>query len=246
MVDTGVEAKPSIVDVGVNNTPIMNDAMVGDDAPDNTEKYTFSDGDNDDEIEDQKRSKQAVAEIFEVYPILAELGIHPLASNGRQLTKYYIGKDAKVYSIRLNKLVLVPSINWSETYDHIRVVLTNDVRFLKYINERRERNEMGKEDKNTPYQVWENIGLKRKRVNAPEGDIGDRTKQRLDDSFLFDISSSTTSDQTDSKIKLFWIISKNTQLLESNGLRKKIVPILNGTNKASPIDNDGYVWVDGN
>ncbi|GMF44365.1 unnamed protein product [Phytophthora lilii] len=64
--------------------------------------------------------------------------------------------------------------------------------------------------------------------------------------FLTTISSSTTSDQTDSKIKLFWIISKNTQLLESNGLRKKIVPILNGTNKASPIDNDGYVWVDGN
>ncbi|GMF30223.1 unnamed protein product [Phytophthora fragariaefolia] len=221
VIDVGVSAKPSIVDVGINNTPIMNDAMVGEDAPDNTENYTFSDRDND-EIEEQKRSKQAVAEIFEVYPILAGLGIHPLASNGRQLTKYYIGKDAKTYSIRLNKLVLVPSINWSETYDHIRVVLTNDVRFLNYISERRERNEMGKEDKNTPHKVWEYIGSKRKRVNAPDGDIGDP------------------------KSNSFGSLVKNTQLLESNGLRKKIVPILNGTSKSTPIDNDGYVWVDGN
>ncbi|GMF65999.1 unnamed protein product [Phytophthora lilii] len=34
----------------------------------------------------------------------------------------------------------------------------------------------------------------RKRVNASDGDIADRTKQRLEDSFLFDNSTSTTSD----------------------------------------------------
>ncbi|GMF66187.1 unnamed protein product [Phytophthora lilii] len=213
----------------------MTDAMVGEDAPDNIDKNVFSDDDDNAEIEEQKRSKQAVAEIYEVYPILADLHIHPLASNARQLTKYYIGKDAKTYSIRLNKFVLVPNINWSETYDHIRVVITNDVRFLNYINEKRERNEMGKEDINTLEQIWQYIGSKRKRVNASDGDIADRTKQRLEDSFLFDNSTSTTSDQTDGKIKLFWIISKNKGLFESNGLRKKIVSILNGPSKSSPI-----------
>ncbi|GMF15000.1 unnamed protein product [Phytophthora lilii] len=79
---------------------------------------------------------------------------------------------------------------------------------------------MAKEDKDTPRQRWEYIELKRKRVNASEGDIADRTKQILEDSFLFNNSSSTTSDQTDSKLKMFWTISKNTGLLESNGLRK--------------------------
>ncbi|GMF32716.1 unnamed protein product [Phytophthora lilii] len=68
---------------------------------------------------------------------------------------------------------------------------------------------MGKEDINTPEKVWQSKSLKRKRVNASDGDIGDR-------------------------------------LLKSNGLRKKIVPILNGSSKSSSIDNDGYVWVDGN
>ncbi|GMF39410.1 unnamed protein product [Phytophthora lilii] len=142
MVDTGVEASLHqshwikvglVIDVGISNTPIMNDAMVGEDAHDNIEKNVYSDDDDNAEIDEQKQSKLAVAEIYEVYPILADLHIHPLASNARQLTKYYIGKDAKTYSIRLNKLVLVPSINWSETYDHVRVVITNDVRFLNYI-----------------------------------------------------------------------------------------------------------------
>ncbi|GMF34195.1 unnamed protein product [Phytophthora lilii] len=104
---------------------------------------------------------------------------------------------------------------------------------------------MEKEDINTPEHIWQYIGLKRKRVNASDGDIADRTKQRLEDTFLFDNSTSTPSDQTDGKIKLFWIISKNKGLLKLNGLRKKTVPILNGPSKSFPIENDGSDWVDG-
>ncbi|GMF23680.1 unnamed protein product [Phytophthora lilii] len=110
-----------------------------------------------------KRSKQAVAEIFDVYPVLADLRIHPVDANGRQQTKYYVGREAMTYSIRLNKVVLVPSINWSETYDYIGVINTNDVRFLTYINEKRERNEMGKEDRNIPQQIWQYIESKKKK-----------------------------------------------------------------------------------
>ncbi|GMF38108.1 unnamed protein product [Phytophthora lilii] len=134
------------VSINSNDVSIMNDAMIGEDAP---KKYTLSD-DEIDEIRDQKRSKQAVVEIFDVYPVLADLRIHPVDANGCQLTKYYDGREAKTYIIRLKKVVLVPSISWSETYDYIGVILTNDVRFLTYINEKRERNEMAKEDKDTP------------------------------------------------------------------------------------------------
>jgi len=170
--------------------------------------------------------------------------IHPLSSNGRQLTKYYIGNEAKTYSIRLNKVVLVPSINWEETYDHIGIVITSDVRFIAYQNEKRERNEMGKEDKSAPYQVWERLrGIKRNLVKAPTD--YKQSKQRLEDSFLFDNSTSTTNDQTDSKLKMYSIIDKNKELLESNGLMKKIVPILKGTNKSTPFDANGYIWIKG-
>ncbi|GMF61769.1 unnamed protein product [Phytophthora fragariaefolia] len=225
MVDAEPTAKPDTNHAGTQARSSLVDVKFGEDEKPADENL-FSD-ENSDEIEEQKRSKQAVADIYEVYPILAELGIHPLASNGRQLTKYYIGNGAKTYSIRLKKLVLVPNNDWSETYDHIRVVLTNGVRFHNYINETRERDEMGKYD-NTPNRCGNILDQKGKRVNASEGDIADRTKQRLEDSFLFDNSTSTASDQSDSKLKLFWTISKNKGLLESNGLRKKIVTILNG------------------
>ncbi|GMF14512.1 unnamed protein product [Phytophthora lilii] len=80
VVDAGVSAKRTVVDVGISNTPIMNDTMNGEDAP---EKYTLGD-DGIDEIKDQKRSKQAVAEIFNVYPVLADLRIHSVDANGRR------------------------------------------------------------------------------------------------------------------------------------------------------------------
>ncbi|GMF23203.1 unnamed protein product [Phytophthora lilii] len=198
--DAEVQATPSVVDIGVNSIPTMTDVGIGEDKA-TADDTLLSDGGND-EIEEQKRSKQAVAEIFEVYPNLSELGIHPLASNERQLTKYYIGNDAKTYK----------------------------------------RNEMSKEDKKL--QVWQRIGSK--RANAPSVDDYKQSKQRLEDSFLFDNSTSTTNDQSDSKINMFWAIIKNKEMLETNGLRKKIVPILKGTIKSFPIDGNGYVWIDGN
>ncbi|RAW23588.1 hypothetical protein PC110_g19975 [Phytophthora cactorum] len=48
------------------------------------------------------------------------------------------------------------------------------------------------------------------------------------------------ADAEDSKLKLFWIISNNKKLLESNGLSKTITPVLND----HEVYNKGYVWVD--
>ncbi|GMF65761.1 unnamed protein product [Phytophthora lilii] len=240
--EKGFQARPDTTDQKVQVRPTTSDVGVGEDKAtvDDTDDTLLSD-DGNDEIDEQKRSKQAVAEIFELYPILAQMRIHPLSSNGRQLTKYYIVNEAKTYSGRLNKIVLVPSINWEETYDHIGYVMTNDVRFIAYENEKRERNEMGKEDKNAPYQVWERLrGIKRNLVKVPTD--YKQSKQRF---LVFDKSTSTTSDQTYIKFKMHSIIDKNKELLESNGLLKKIVPILKGTNKATPFDANGYVWIDG-
>jgi len=198
---------------------------------------------NDEKIS-QTEFKKAVAEIFDLYPILARMRIHPLSSNGRQLTKYYIGIGAKTYDIRLIRIVSVPSINWEETYEHIGIIITNDVRFIAYQNEKRELGEMGKEDRNAPHQVWERlIGNKRSLVKEPTD--YKLSEQRLDDSFLVDNSSSTHNDQIDSKLKMYSIINKNKELLISNGLMKTIIPILKGTNKSTPFDANGYIWIKG-
>ncbi|GMF18595.1 unnamed protein product [Phytophthora lilii] len=45
---------------------------------------------------------------------------------------------------------------------------------------------------------------------------------------------------------MFWTINKNKEMLESNGLRKKIVPVLKRTIESFPIDGNGYVWINGN
>ncbi|GMF37523.1 unnamed protein product [Phytophthora lilii] len=84
MVDAEATAKPDTNHAGTQARPSLVDVKVGEDEKPADENL-FSD-ENSDEIDEQKRSKQAVADIYEVYPILAELGIHPLASNGRQLT----------------------------------------------------------------------------------------------------------------------------------------------------------------
>ncbi|GMF12050.1 unnamed protein product [Phytophthora lilii] len=65
--------------------------------------------------------------------------------------------------------------------------------------------------------------------------------------FEFDTSTSTSSDQRDSKYQLIWILLNNKSLLESAGLQKALEPVLKGNgHKLSPlVDNDSYIWIDG-
>ncbi|GMF35673.1 unnamed protein product [Phytophthora lilii] len=136
MVDAGVQANPSVVDAGVSAKPSV--------------------------VDDGVSAKPSVVDPgVSAKPSVVDVGISntPIMNdtmNGEDTPEKYTVSDdeideikegAKTYSIRLNKVVLVPSINWSETYDYIGVIITNDVRFLTYINEKRERNEMGKEDR---------------------------------------------------------------------------------------------------
>ncbi|GMF30077.1 unnamed protein product [Phytophthora lilii] len=85
---------------------------------------------------------------------------------------------------------------------------------------------------------------KRKLADPSEGDYADRTKKRLENSFEFDTSTSTSLDR---KNRLLWSIFKNNAVLELTGLKTKIIPILKSMGKTSPMDMDksGYVWIDG-
>ncbi|GMF10659.1 unnamed protein product [Phytophthora lilii] len=86
---------------------------------------------------------------------------------------------------------------------------------------------------------------KRKLADPSEGDYADRTNQRLEDSFEFYTSTSTSLDQVDSKNRLLWSIFKNKAVLELTGLKTKIIPILKIMGKTSQMDKTRYAWIDG-
>ncbi|GMF40976.1 unnamed protein product [Phytophthora lilii] len=82
---------------------------------------------------------------------------------------------------------------------------------------------------------------KRKLADPSEGDYADRTKQRLEDSFEFDTSTSTSLDQVNSKNRLLWSIFKNEAVLESAGLKKKIIPILKSMEFIDLVKDRDYI-----
>ncbi|KAG6948564.1 hypothetical protein JG688_00015035, partial [Phytophthora aleatoria] len=51
------------------------------------------------------------------------------------------------------------------------------------------------------------------------------------------------TDDESSKLRLSWIIFRNKEILESNGLKKSIAPIFKGTLKSNEIGRDEYVWI---
>jgi hypothetical protein len=55
--------------------------------------------------------------------------------------------------------------------------------------------------------------------------------------------TSTTSDDDSSRFKMLWIISKNMEMLDSNGLMKIIVPIFKDKYKSDKSSLEQYVWV---
>ncbi|KAG6942029.1 hypothetical protein JG687_00019296, partial [Phytophthora cactorum] len=55
--------------------------------------------------------------------------------------------------------------------------------------------------------------------------------------------TSTTSDNEQSRLKLLWIVVKNQDMLESNGLKKSITPIFKQKLKSDESGLKQYVWV---
>ncbi|GMF34517.1 unnamed protein product [Phytophthora lilii] len=85
------------------------------------------------------------------------------------------------------------------------------------------------------------LDRKRKFTNPSENDDSKRSRQSLIDS-----STSTSSDQSNIKYKLLWILLNNESLLESAGLKKALEPVLKSDDHKLPpfVDKDSYVWID--
>ncbi|KAG6972362.1 hypothetical protein JG688_00004028 [Phytophthora aleatoria] len=200
--------------------------------------------------DDQQMARNALIKIFEIYPVLNKLDLHPLNGDGVQLRKYIILSGAKIYIKKGKRPVNVPSIDWEETYNSIRTVIETDTRFIKYIaNLKKAKSSVFVEnDKIEPLKVWESLIGKKRRLSKPsENDDSNRSKQRLEDSFVVDATTSTTDDEEDHKRRVIWTILNNKDLVEANGLSKSIIPILSANDHKGtpPIVKDGYIWLHG-
>ncbi|KAG6948025.1 hypothetical protein JG688_00015279 [Phytophthora aleatoria] len=155
---------------------------------------------------------------------------------GRYDNRYFLGPKASLILIKSgNKTRNYQSIDWVATEAKIR-----DIHYNAEINSIDKVGAMRNEETRTRT-------LTRLEKKKRSGDDLEELDVILKDRRLPDIrfgrkSTSTTSDNADAKIKLFWIISKNQEMLESAGLSKSIRPMLN----TSDSYDDRYVWIDAN
>ncbi|GMF31617.1 unnamed protein product [Phytophthora lilii] len=86
------------------------------------------------------------------------------------------------------------------------------------------------------------LGKKRSGHELKELDVV--LKDRRLPNITFDKKiTATTSDDERSRFKMLWIISKNMEMLESNGLIKSIIPVFKDKYKSDKSSLEQYVWV---
>lgn len=138
--DSGVVARPQMVETGTQSGEVKVKAQIED---------PF-----DDELNEQQQAKEALIEMFKIYPVLEKLDLHPLDSTGRQLSKYYVRSGAKLYTAK-KRLVIVPKVDWSETYSSLQDFIIHDPRFISYLANQKQRASETFPEYNKPLVVWE-------------------------------------------------------------------------------------------
>ncbi|KAG6944318.1 hypothetical protein JG687_00017932 [Phytophthora cactorum] len=180
-----------------------------------------------------------IKHLFKKNPNWVSLKLHPIKKKDRsQNQKYVIGDRGSLVLVRNgNKSTNYGSIDWVATESLIR-----DIMYDAESNSIDETHAMRNEEDLT--RTMTRL-TKMKRAGDELKDLDHALKdRRLPDIHFGKKSTSTISDAEDSKMKLFWLITRNRDMLESNGLSKSIVPVLNGTNKSHEIYPQGYVWLD--
>ncbi|GMF66337.1 unnamed protein product [Phytophthora lilii] len=240
------ELKKSLNDENSVEIPEVSTPSVGSQAPtdnhvDEETEPTMVNDQSDQSDQDDAMYKTALTKYFELYPVLIRMKLHPLDSNDRQLTQYYIGKNANIYIRNTNRAVNnLKRVDWIETYLSIQEVIIHDSRFLTYIASRKKDSTVFK-DFDKPLKVWEQlIGTKRKLSDPMEND---QSKQpRLDDVHTVDAETSTHVDSIEAKARLKWALFTNAKALEDAELNKKVAPVFN--NRKKKLSKD-YIWING-
>jgi hypothetical protein len=133
----------------------------------------------------------------------------------------------------------------SKTYGTIDWVATESkIRDIYYDAESQSIDEVGamRDEENRTRTIMRLEKNKRAGDELEELDVV--LKDRRLPNITFDRKiTSTTSDDDRSRFKMLWIISKNMEMLDSNGLMKSIVPIFKDKYKSDKSSLEQYVWV---
>ncbi|GMF32735.1 unnamed protein product [Phytophthora lilii] len=232
--DRNIQARPQTSDVGIDNTQQTADVGI-----DNTPRMLDAETNMKNlDTEDQVEARSWVKNLFNANPNWVALRIKPIKrKTGKDDNRYFLGEKGSLIAAKTGRK--------SKTYQSIDWVATEEkIRGIWYDGESKSIDESSYMRLEGPL-YYVSLTRKRKIADPSEGDDAFRTRQRLEDSFEFDTSTSTSLDQVDSKNRLLWSIFKNKAVLESAGLKKKIIPILKSMGKTSQMDRTGYVWIDG-
>ncbi|RAW35764.1 hypothetical protein PC110_g7967 [Phytophthora cactorum] len=148
---------------------------------------------NDYESDEDQQTKEALVKIYKIYPVFNKFQLHPVDKNGRFMTKFIIKNGTTIYTTKSKKWAKVDAIDWDATYDSIRIIMETNPRFLQYVSDLRKAksNVFPGYQTTEPLKVWESLIGKKRRLSDPlKNDDSNRSKQRLEDSFAVDSSTS--------------------------------------------------------
>ncbi|CEG41886.1 uncharacterized protein PHALS_03269 [Plasmopara halstedii] len=191
------------------------------------------------DTEDQVDSRAWIKGLFIENPNWVALQIHPIRrKSGKDDPRYRLGVKGSLISIIGNKKRYnYETIDWVATESKIR-----DIHYDGESNSIDEVGSMRDEENRT------RILMRLEKKKRAAGDDLEYLDVKLKDRRLNDIhfvskSTSTTSDNDQSRIKLLWILLSNKDLLISNGLMKSIVPVFKEKFKSDKSNLRQYVWI---
>lgn len=240
--DRNIQARPATTDVGVDNSARMIDASVNvkpstTDAETNTSSKRPTKSNNLD-TEEQVNSREWIKDFFKKYPNWVALRIQPIRKKtDREDPRYVLGEKGSLITLKTGRK--------SKTYGTIDWVATESkIRDIYYDAESQSIDEVGamRDEENRTRTIMRLEKNKRAGDELEELDVV--LKDRRLPNITFDRKiTSTTSDDDRSRFKMLWIISKNMEMLDSNGLMKSIVPIFKDKYKSDKSSLEQYIWV---
>jgi len=235
--DRNIQAQPMTSDVGVDNSVRMRDASV-DAEPSTTDAATNTPRKPARlDTEEQVASREWVKAFYKKFPNWVALRIHPIKKKDTKDDKrYVIGENGTLLSKNGKKYKRYEYIDWVATMEKIK-----DMYYDAESQSIDETHGMLEEENRTRTMM-------RLEKNKRAGDELEELDVVLKDRRLPNITfgrkiTSTTSDDDSSRFKMLWIISKNMEMLDSNGLMKSIVPIFKDKYKSDKSSLEQYVWV---
>jgi hypothetical protein len=236
--DRNVQVRPTTSDVGVDNSVRMSDASV-DAEPSTTDAATNTPRKpNNHDTDKQVLSRDWIRGLFKDNPNWVALKIQPIRKkNGKDDSRYVLGENGDLILVKTGKKSnAFISLDWIAT--------ENKIRDIYYDSESQSVDEVDSmRDEENLMRTAMRLEKKKRTDDELEKLEFPLKYNRLKNLTFTNKSTSTTSDDDGSRFKMLWIISKNMEMLDSNGLMKSILPIFKDKYKSDKSSLEQYVWV---